>query len=1197
MLKFKKMEVYGFKSFADKLEIKFESGVTGIVGPNGCGKSNVADAIRWVLGEQSAKALRGSSMQDVIFNGTENRKSQSFCEVSLYFDNTYKIFPIEYDEVVLSRKLYRSGESEYAINKTPCRLKDIVDLLRDSGLGKESYSIIGQGRIDELLSAKPEDRRSVFEEAAGISKFKSRKVDAERKLARTHDNLTRINDIIYELERQLGPLAKQSENAKKYLELKERLKHLEVNTYIYQYDTASTSKEEIRTRMNALSEELALRQKDFDEAIALYEKSVQDVRDVDSQIEVLRDELLSLTVGIEKQAGEVKLVAEKIDNLTAMNTKLQEDISQDTTTRENQKLALQEKKHKIELLEDIIAGIQHNLEKSNAQYLDIVDKLTQSEEAFETSGNLMLETLDKLTLVKVDLTTLNSEKNAKLQKIEENSLSKQQVLQKIDEVAKQKNTTQQTISQLNEVMLNLKTQLDKKEREEDISSKQLQELIRKDELVKTEFHRAESRLRLLEEMKATDEGFTQSVRKLLQDAKTNASLSGNILGVVAQLIKVPKQYEVAIEMALGASVQNIVTKNEDNAKVLVEYLKNKQYGRATFLPISSMKPRALTKEQEAYLKEAGVLGVANQLVQYPSNVQSVVASLLGSTVIVDTMDHAISLARKSKYSFKIVTLEGDILNPQGSLTGGSAKQTTSSLISRDREISELKRNIPLLNEQIAENTQRKQTLQAQGATLQKEIFALKDEIHAQEVAYTKANDTYERYSSEYNALVLQQKDIDKRMHSLKAEVEKLDDAIQTINSKEQQLSSAKDTASEAKKETVDVRAELNKKREFYLQEVTELKVKLAANETELKTLKTDIVALNEDISALQVKIQTNKVLLQQNMTNMSALENALHQAMNVSKQQKGQDALREVRDKLANLDTYKQSLQNKMNEADANKMTLSSEIQRITERKNREEMHLAKIDIDIETMQERVFEEYGLTYSTALKLKEENYNNEEGLQESGKIRKQIQALGYVNVNAIEELQSVSERYNDLAKQRDDLQTAEDDLNKIIKELTQQMEQKFKQRFEEINANFQVVFKELFGGGNAKLILHEDEGLLEAGIDIVAEPPGKKLQNITLLSGGERALTAIAILFSILKLKPMPFCVLDEIEAALDDANVERFARYLQRFSENTQFIVITHRKPTMELANSLYGVTMEEKGVSKVVSVKLSDAVKNAEVK
>lgn len=1193
-MKFKKLEIYGFKSFADKLEVKFEEGVTGIVGPNGCGKSNVADSIRWVMGEQSAKSMRGSSMQDVIFNGTESRKPQSFSEVSLYFDNTEKIFPVDFDEVVLSRKLYRSGDSEYAINKNPCRLKDLVDILRDSGLGKESYCVIGQGKIDSLLSAKPEERRSVFEEAAGISKFKSRKIEATKKLEKTQENLTRLCDIISELERQLGPLAKQAENAKKFLEFRDRLKELELNIYVYQYDYASENKAKIREKLEAIEEELALKTKDFEKAVEEFNLSSQKIRELDKTIEEFRDELLFLTVGMEKKSGEAKLIKEKLSNLSQSADKIKIDIDQDQVLSENLREALSERNTSLQKLEHVIEELERQAEKINAEYLDVADRILQGEKVAEEHEGEIYNTLDKLGDVKSNLSSIKTEKSALMEKKQEVLTRSSEVSQKINELGSELESHKLAFDELqNTLGEHNATKRELTEKAQDYLDRNNQIIKELDDL-KVDYHTKLSRARVLQEMQEENEGFIISVKRLLEQAKTNSTLGGMIVGVVAKLMKVPEKLETAIEMALGASVQNVVTNNEEDAKYIVNYLKQNRYGRATFLPIQSVKERFVPDFVKSKLNFKGVLGIASELISFDSKLAPVFNHLLGGTVIVDNLDNAVALAKATSYSTKIVTLDGDIINPQGSITGGSKKDVATNLIGREREIEDLKKALETQKNDVKVLLEKQQTLKEQIEENNEAIENINQLIHETEVLSIKENDEIFRIEDSISELERESRQLEFSVQTILDRLELLENALAKASDEEQAMHDKKAEVSETKRIENSRFDVLRKQRETLYDTLTELKVKLASSTQEKTSLIADKERIETSIAESNYRMRENKLELQKILTDIAQLNDEFDAMTEESGYKGNMQQLQDVRDKLANLDTFKVQLQQEMNNADQLKMALSGEIQRASEKKTKEEMNLAKIDTDIEAMQERVWEEYNMTYSSAVDAKLTDFDLTAGLAESAKIKKQIASLGYVNVGAIEEIKDVSARYDELSSQKDDLKTAESDLLKIIKELTTEMEGRFKNQFDQINTNFQKTFRELFGGGRAELTLEDDTNLLECGINIIAEPPGKKLQSITLLSGGERALTAVAILFAILKLRPMPFCVLDEIEAALDDSNVERFAKYLKNFSKDTQFIVITHRKPTMELADSLYGVTMEEKGVSKIVSVKLSDAIKQS---
>ena len=1191
-MKFKKMEIYGFKSFADKLEVSFDSGVTAIVGPNGCGKSNVADGIRFVMGETSAKSMRGSSMQDVIFNGTQTRKPLSYCEVSLHFDNTEKIFPLEYADVVLSRKLYKSGESEYAINKNPVRRKDIVDALRDSGLGRDSYCVIGQGKIDSLLSVKPEDRRSIFEEAAGISRFKSRKQEAENKLERTRDNLTRLNDIIFELENQIAPLTKQSENAKKYLEYKEKLKHLELNIYVYQYDHANSNKAEIANRIEGIDQELAVKQADLDKAQEIFNSSFDNINKLDDQIKQLNQDLLDLTLDLEKQNGEARLVQERINTLNEQNTKIQTQIDQDDILRKSIKDNIEDKTALQQQLQDTLNSLAKQIERVNNEYLDIVDRLTAGEQSTRESGEEIYNALESLGDVKSTLSSLQAEKTALQEKETELNEKIDNYTDEIDTLTNKLQDSQNLVSTLASGLSSKKLEQSNLLEDVNLANGKINTLNLNLDDKKVEYHTKLSRVKVLQEMAEENEGFIISVKRLLDQAKTNASVGGKIVGVVAKLMKVPANLEVAIEMALGASVQNIVTKNEDDAKQLVNYLKDHKFGRATFLPISSMKERYLPDIVEDKLSSRGVLGVASDLVSYSKDLEPVFKSLLGSTVIIDNLDNAVAFSKSTRYSAKIVTLDGDVINPQGSISGGSRKENTSNIIGREREIADLTKELKLIAEEITEDGKKIELLKQKVKETNDKLINLNNDIYNEELELVRARDIADKLDDQIADAQHNKRQAEYAKEALLDRIVAVNEALEIASVKVGEKLAQKTEASENKRQADSRFDLLRKQREELYDNLTQLKIDQTAKTSELSGLADQLDKLNSDLAVSEYRYRENKLAYQKNATLVADYTEVLDNLTLDENYQASMERIKQIKGQLAGLDDYKKEQQYAMNKADITKMEISGEIQRISERRAKEEMRLTQIDTEVETMQERVWEEYNMTYANALEYRWDNFDLKQGLTDSAKLKRQIQALGFVNVNAIEELEAVTVRYNDLTNQRDDLESAEKDLLKIIKELTTQMEDKFRTQFEQINNNFQKVFKELFGGGRAELLLQEEENILECGIDIIAEPPGKKLSNISLLSGGEKALTAVAILFAILKLRPMPFCVLDEIEAAFDDANVDRFARYLKNFSKDTQFIVITHRKPTMELADCLYGVTMEEKGVSKMVSVKLSDAIK-----
>lgn len=1187
MINFKQIELAGFKSFADRLEIKFENGVTCIVGPNGCGKSNVADAVRWVLGEQSSKLLRGTSMQDVIFSGTEKRKSLSFCEVSLVFDNTARIFNLNFDEVVITRKLYRSGESEYLINRTPCRLKDIVDALHDSGIGRDGYSIIGQGKVDEIINAKPENRRAIFEEAAGISKFKQRKTEAERKLLRTDENLTRVQDILSEVDRQLGPLKKQAENAKKYLEFKEQLKHYEVNTYVHQYESASDNKAKIQEKIDALTEEITLKEQMLENANGKYNKNMDEIGNIDKNMEGLHNKILELTVGIEKRTGEANVLKERIKFLSEEKQKLEEELYEQKETaklaREHIEKALDKKNAKQKELHTL----KEQSDETQREYLAVVDEAHKGEE--EQRG--VIEALSKFSDIKSNLSALKAQKEAYGSNIKDLEKKIEGLNKKISERQKQFDLTQEKAKTAEEKYNNLKTTFE----ENSIRLEQLQkELAENNEAVMRSVSNVaimQNRKKVLEDMQQAFEGYAYSVKRLMQDSKNNAELKQKIVGLVSGSITIPQGFETALEVALGSAVQNIITKNEKDSKDLINYLKKNSLGRATFLPIATMKPKTLGRDEEELLKVENCYGVASRIIKFDPSLTPVFESLLGRTIIVGTIDDAVELAKKSNFAFKIVTLDGDTIYPQGSIAGGSAKAITANLLSREVEIEDLKGQIEKLEVNAKELMGTKATLEKELEKLTSETNKINLEVVNAQLVVAAENQTLEQcgiYLEEHDKerilLDSERMDVQNNITAIESAISKIDDGSDKGSS---------DTGIDARQKILD---EVKARRDKLHERMTELRINIAALESEIAVSDTEIERLKNIEIAAEGEILRITAQMDKTQENLSANSGSVLANQDEKSYKENMEQLDKVKAELGSLDDYKQKLQVELKIIDEDRNNLTAELNRATGKRYQEDMELAKVDTDIETMQERIFEEYELTYSTCLEYKEEGYDLHEGLVQTSYLKKEISKLGYVNVNAIEECKLVGERFFEMSNQADDLIQAKQDLVTIINELSQEMTARFDAEFSKIQENFSKIFKELFGGGNARLQLVESESgdPLDAGVEIIAEPPGKKLQSITLLSGGEKALTAIAILFAILRLRPMPFCLLDEIEAALDDANVERFAKYLKRFAEDTQFIVITHRKPTMELGDRLYGVTMEEKGVSKVVAVNLSDAVVNA---
>jgi len=1189
----KKIEMVGFKSFADRTVIDFTDSFTAIVGPNGCGKSNVSDAIRWVLGEQRVKDLRADSMQDVIFNGTEKRKSLSYCEVSLHFDNSTRYFNFNYDELIITRKLYRSGESEYLINKNPCLLRDIQNILYNSGLGKTGYSIIGQGKVVELVDSKPESRRAMFEDAAGISKYKKDKTDAERRLVNTKDNLSRVRDILFEIERQMGPLKKQAENAKKYLELKSVLKDLEVNAYVYQYENANDVKAKINLRLQAILEELGLRQHELDETNNEYSVVMESLSSFDKTLAEINNQILELTVGLEKQEGETKVARERINYTQKENDRLNLDIS---TAKTAIKIGEEQQEKKEEAIKDLNArfeALNASFDNLSEEYSTLARELSLSENETGESQQKFIETLGSISDVKSMVSRLLAEKDYYLSAKENLDKQVEEVEAKKNMLAENVKVCEENSKKAEEELSSLNTSYQDLSTKTYLDERRIKELEEEKRDALTQIKVFENRRKLLVEMQADYEGYAYSVKKILKDSERNAELKNKFVGVVASLIKVPEKFETAIEIALGNALQNIVTFDENGAKQLIEYLRQNSYGRATFLPITTMKRRDIDKSQISGKKNC--YGVASSLIQYDPKIDNVISNLLGGTVIVEDMYTAVEMARETRYTFKIVTLNGDVVNPQGSMSGGSKKADAVNLINREREIKTLAEEIEKLKlsvvkienelknavEKLAEN---KETL--------KDMLGKKESLT---VAFSNGNSKLISFKDNL-------KDVETDLDALVQERQTIENKL-SLNAKELENSQRMESALSGNKDDVNILIKEKKERYDALRRqldeisgnLTAVKVEIASTKSQIESANAEKLRIDNELGSLYSKIRNAEEQLASNFEFIEAAENMIKEKIESAPSSAVKRALDELKQKQVDIQDEKYQISLKIKILDEKRTSLMDDISKANDKKYREEMNLAKVDTDIETMQERIYEEYSLVYSQCLEYKRPDFDYSVAAPQIGKIKKEISALGPINVNAIEDVSALLERYNTLKEQADDLEKAENDLVKIIKELSDIMVEKFLKELNDINESFKVTFRELFTGGTAKIELSDPENPLESGVEVLAQPPGKKIQSMSLYSGGEKSLIAMAMIFAILRIKPLPFCLFDEVEAALDDTNVEIVDKYLKKLSGETQFILITHKKPTMEHADSLFGVTMEEKGVSKIVSVKLADAIRQAE--
>ena len=1187
-MNFEKVELYGFKSFADKAEIKFGNGITGIVGPNGCGKSNVADAIRWVLGEQSAKTLRGSNMQDVIFSGTQGRKSLSYCEVSLFFDNSSKMFSIDYNEVIITRKLYRSGESEYFINKQPARLKDIIELLHECGIGKEGYTIIGQGKVEEIMSAKPEDRRAIFEEATGIAKFKGRKNESERKLERTHENIVRYVDILSEIENQLAPLERQAEKAREYNELTEQLKFHELNTYVAKIEGVEEAKGKINLRIKGVDEQTALRQKEYEDAVKEYDKIFSDIESADAKLRRLNQEFLEKRVGIEKSAGAKQLYEEKITYLYGQIERAEKEIKENLALIEECNATFNFNTQEMEGLKTQLEKLNKKAGELNAKIIKISDKISLGEELADKNRKKVIESIENLSDVKLTSGAKSIERENLAEKLNELTKKLDELSVKRDEYFNEKDRCDSNIDELDRSVFDLKNRISEKEEEVRQGNESVAQLDNKIYGLNSLISTLVTKDNFYRGLKDNYEGYAPAVKLLLNKAKENAELKKRIKGVVAEIIKSDKIYDVALETALAASAQNVITATPDDAKYLIEYLKANRFGRITFLPISSVKPRERNFSVTSALNEKGAMGVADEIVSYDAEYKNVISNLLGNTLIVDNLENATKIATKYKFAFKIVTLDGDVFLTQGAITGGSRRPDNVGILSNDRKIEDNAEQLKVKRAEMDELKVQKQKLE------EKRDKALDD--------LSMLNDMYNGKRQQVVVEREKQLIVEKSLSEIGREIENTNELIATVENRLREVTSAYEEirlgGQKLEKDKEDATLTASKQQAEYdsmRRERDELSKELTDAQIKITSISGRITGLSSDNERLKNSIidceKSNADLKKSNENAFGIIEELKREQEKIALSKAEQDEINSIRDQIEGIENHKTGLREKLNANDSRKASLTEEINALIEKKHLEEIALTKIDSDIEHMSESIWEDYQQTYETAVLVRVENYNASEGEAEIARIRRKRSSLGAINASAIDDSKALKERYEEMIAQKEDLEKAERDLKEAIEKIKGEMLAQFDEGFNKINENFQRIFKELFGGGRAMLEIDysQVEDRLEAGVEIIAEPPGKKLQKLSLLSGGEKALTAIAILFAILKLRPMPFCVLDEVEAALDEANVDRFARYLQKFSEETQFIVITHKKPTMERANALFGVTMQEKGVSKLVSVKLSD--------
>lgn len=1184
-MKLKKLELYGFKSFAQRTEIVFDEGITGIVGPNGSGKSNIGDAVRWVLGEQSAKTLRGASMSDVIFNGTQKRKPLSYCEVSLVFDNDDHALAMEAAEVMVTRRVYRNGESEYYLNRTACRLKDVVDLFRDTGIGKEGYSIIGQGRIDEILSRKSEDRRQVFEEAAGIVKFKARKEEADKKLQRTLENLERVDDILDELTKRLKPLEEQSRNARVYLELSTELKDLDLNLFLIRSDRARARLSELESELLTVQTILADTESNLTDKTTRRDETQNRIDQLEEAITKARTELMECAEHVHESQKKISALQSRRETRSENRQRIvreQEEAQERLAEIEKDHARIQadvEKQHSlIADAEQILRATQEAAEKAQA-------KEKEADAALEAQKAAVIDQMNRLSDVRNDKTRLNTmqaQMETRLTEIEESSGALQEqeaaLREALTAVEKQLETENQHQQQCQEKLAQARQASD----EADAAYANLRADVEKQS---ADMQAAASRHNVLTEMTRDMEGYNMAVRRAMTYAKQHG-LTG-VKGVLAQLMTVPQAYETAIDMALGAAQQNIVTDTEETAKELINYLRQNRLGRATFLPMSAIRGKTLYGNERNALKLPGCLGVASELVQCAPEYRGIVENLLGRTVIADNLDHGIPIMRAGNHAFRLVTLEGDVMHSGGSMTGGSAQSKVSNLLSRERELKELTAKLQTgraeLDKCRQELTQRQQTAQEKRQKVSDAVNAL----HQQEIAVAREQARRESVSADLNTHLQRMQETEQARVQLHQSLEDIRQQLETI---EHQRTGAQGDQSAMEQKTIEMQNALVKARAEASAENDRLMVRtlqLSDLRHGLSDLERDEAHAQQDQAQILREQERREQLLHE-MDELDAIDE------NDMKREEAESARRQ-KEQLRQ-ESAAQAIEQRRSQAQSDLRDILSDMEKLHEAYNRDseklhktELAKARIEGDQKNLQNRIWDTYKLTYAGAEEFRRTPFDEKESDCRAAELQGQIRALGTVNVGAVEEYAETKARVDDLTAQQQDLKRAEMDLRELIERLLIQMRSTFVENFSKMQGYFAETFTRLFGGGHAELKLMDPDDPLNCGIEVNAQPPGKKLQLLSLLSGGERALTAIAILFAMLKLKPTPFCILDEIEAALDDANIGYYADYLKEYSKGTQFIVVTHRKGTMERCNSLFGVAMEEQGVSRMVSVSLQD--------
>lgn len=1176
---FKRLEMHGFKSFADPVVIEFHEGITCVVGPNGSGKSNISDAIRWVLGEQSPKTLRGGKMEEVIFAGSASRKLRGMAEVTLVIDNTNGTLGIDYSEVSITRRMYRSGESEYLINNAPCRLRDIRELIMDTGIGVDGYSIIGQGRIADIVSNKPESRREIFEEAAGIVSYKTRKQEAERRLETTNTNLLRANDIINEIESRIDDLRNDSEKAKEYLDLKSQYESSEVNVILRNIENIQGKSEKMDDDIFRLGNEINVKNKEREEVEKILESAENDIKELDEKSDNTNRQLFEIIQSINEYENKKKIQSQKYEFLSSEEVRLKDEVQSLSEKLKDQENHLKDSNQELNQLLQTAQTSQIELDKSISEYNRADEEKIQS---FKEIENL------KEQILRISREISKSE-NEKTEISSMNSLLEQ----RYDEVLEELSQTKESYNKINQNLIDEQSKVQEIQKESQLIQTDIiaQQKRAQDSILKIKNEEAQistaklkseqllSRKKTIEEMEANYEGYNYGVKYIMK-----SRISG-IRGVVGELMLVPEGLEVAIETALGGNMQNIICNSDRDAKMSINILKQNNAGRLTFLPISSI--RASKSDVPSFVSlDKEFIGIASDMITYDSEYDEIFRYLLGRIIIVETMDSAIRLSKEIKGGFRIVTRGGEIINSSGAITGGRYKNKSANLLSRRGEINKLENEIRLLSEDIKLSEQTLESLRISLNDTEDAIEEMSSKLNKNKILSSSLQSKLSMYSDSLESVSIKKDKLEQQLYNITEDRTNSSDIYEKLQTTGKDL---KNKLSKLEKE-LEKLIESNNFAEANLKELNEKKLeKIIEN----NSIKSKIDSLESMTDRIRIEVENLSMGLQ---SRNDRLESILIEKQDISDGNLLPD-VSQMKDERVALDDAliliskeKEAVASKLSKATKEISSLREVIEKLQNQKMLEEINLAKSQTQIENLTQRLWDDFDMSIAQAADMKDPNFVMSTGIKIGRETRKRLRELGDVNIGAIKEYEEVSKRYEFLKEQREDILDAMNELQSIISDMSTTIKRKFKDSFNQIVTNFEDIFVELFGGGYAELTLENEDDPLNSGIEIVAQPPGKKLQNINLMSGGEKTMTAIALMFAVLKAKPTPFCILDEVEAALDDNNIDRFSNYLKKF-DNIQFVLVTHQKATMEHADVLYGVTMAEQGVSNLLSLKLGDSI------